>query len=217
MSYDLDDPLAQQQFFGARRHRLLDEAIPNEQAVKIKALYTGDDPLMFQLGQVQNQLPDSPLDLRGQSGNTVLPPLGVSLQKIRRPDRLAKIHQGVAAINFLGRKGQTHGNDLEPEPPAVPMLQFQRHPGRARFDLFQLRIVIRNAFGKNADCLTALQHAKAGFKGLRDCVHGSRVILHPIDRNDTALRQQPFRRLKSEELHRGDKIHLAWHGRPNHK
>ena len=42
------------------------------------------------------------------------------------------------------------------------MFEFQRHARRAGFDLFQLRIVVRDAFGEEGHGFAALQHAVHG-------------------------------------------------------
>jgi len=50
----------------------------------------------------------------------------------------------------------------------MPALEFQRHSGGATLDLFQLRILIGDAFGKDPDRLAFLEDSVTRFKSFRD-------------------------------------------------
>jgi hypothetical protein len=127
------------------------------------------------------------------------------------------MRQNVAAINLLGRIGQPHRHNLQSEFSSVPMLQFENHPRRAAFDLLQLRILVRDAFGKNPDRFPGFEHAEARLEGVGHCAHGLGIILDAVNGNHTAAGQQPFHRPEPEKLHGGDKVHLARHRRADHK
>ena len=160
---------------------------------------------------------DLPLDLSGEPLDALFAALGVARQEISRTNRFAKMHERIAAIQLFGRIRQTDRDHLQAEPARVPMFQFQRHPRRSAFDLLQLRILIRDAFGENAHCFPGLERPVTGLESIRYGAHSSRVVLDAINRNHSATSQQPFERSESEKLHGGDEIHLARDGRADHE
>ena len=76
------------------------------------------------------------------------------------------------------------------------MFQFQRHSRRAGFYFFQRRIVIGDALGKNAHGFAALEHLVNRLKRVRHAAHRFGIILHAVDGNHAALREQPFHRFE---------------------
>ena len=168
--HDGGNALRELQFLRARRVGLVNDRRPDAQVIEVEPFDARDDPRVLQLRGMQDERLDAALDLGSQVANAFLavhPPqyryggrvLGIARQEVRCHDRLAEVHQGVAAVDFLGRISQADGHDLQAQLSLVPVLQFQGHPGGAGFNLLELRVVISDAFGKDAHSLAAFEHA----------------------------------------------------------
>ena len=97
------------------------------------------------------------------------------------------------------------------------MLEFQGHPRRASLDRFELRIIVTDAFRKNANCSTILENFEARLERGRHRAHRPGIVLQSVDRNDPALFQEPGQRREAEELHRRHKVDLPRNGGANDK
>src|SRR5262249_9754296 len=97
------------------------------------------------------------------------------------------------------------------------MFQFKRHSRRAGLYGLELRIIVGDAFGKNADRLAALEHLETGLERLHDGTHRAGIILQAIDRNDAALLQEPGERWKAKQPHGRYKVDLTRDQRANDK
>src|SRR5437879_6759658 len=112
------------------------------------------------------------------------------------------MNEHVAPMPFLCRRVLADRDNSTSKVATVSMLEFQGHPRRASLDRFELRIIVTDAFRKNANCSTILENFKARLEGGRHRAHRPGIVLQPVDRNDPALFQEPGERREAEELNR---------------
>src|SRR5439155_10818270 len=179
--------LGQHQFFSARRQWFLRDQVAQFQPLQIQSLHRFHDAGLLEFGQVDNERLQSPLDFGVQFVDAFLSALVIAADKTGNANRLSEVDERFATVAFLRGIGQTDRYNFQTELYAVPMFQLKRHPRCAGLYGFELRIIVGDAFGKNADGAVLFEDFEAGLERVQHRTHRPRVVLEPVDRNDAAL------------------------------
>src|SRR5688572_9363982 len=97
----------------------------------------------------------------------------------------------------------------------MPVFQLQSHASGAGFYLLQLRVVISNALGKNADRFAGFEHPITSLERIGHRAHRLGIIANSVDGDDAALSQKPLHGTEPEELDGRDEMDFAWNGCSN--